>query len=365
MGSRLPPERAAVRSLRVQGNRSDIARVACICAATLAIFLVWVAASAEASAGIAFFYAVPIGFATWWGGRRWGATTAVACVGLYVVGTQIHPVPSFGIALAVRVIAFAAVVALGSLAKERLTVLEHSAEELESIRAALTPATLPELPDVDAAAAFVPSEHGVSGDFYLLTNGPDGSTVAVVGDVVGHGAPAARLATFVRARFAALTAGTSDPAELLTLANEALVDRPGHEHELVSAACLRFSAEDAMLSWAVAGHPPPLRLPELQELRAAGSTFLLGADPELELTTAETSLKGGGGVLIYTDGATDVRREEILLGLDGLSGLLAPLAHFPARAMVTQAQQAILEWADGPIRDDLCVLVLKPKRSSA
>lgn len=345
------------------GNTSTTARVAWVCAAALAVFVVWLIVGTGASAGIAFFYAVPIGLAAWWGGRRWGAIAVAACLCLYVIGSLIHPVPEFGIALAVRFVAFVAVMLVVAVARDRLEVLEHSAEELEAIRAALTPSTLPELPDVDAAAAFVPSEHGVSGDFYLLTNGPDGSTVAVVGDVVGHGAPAARLATFVRARFAALTAGTSDPAELLVLANEALVERQGHERELVSAACLRFRVEDATVSWAVAGHPPPLRLPELQELSGAGSTFLLGADPALELTTAETSLKGGGGVLIYTDGATDVRRDEELLGLEGLAGLLSPLAHFPARAMVTKAQEAILEWADGPIRDDLCVLVLKPKRN--
>lgn len=351
----------------MRGNISNSARVAWIGAAALTVFVVWVAVGTGtgASAGIAFFFALPIGLAAWWGGRRWGAVAVAACVCLYVVGALIHPVPDFGIGLAVRCIAFVAVVLAVAAARDRLEVLEHSAGELEAIRAALTPSTLPELPDVDAAASFVPSEHGVSGDFYLLTNGPDGSTIAVVGDVVGHGPPAARLATFVRARFAALTAGTSDPAELLLLANEALVERRGHERELVSAACLRFSAEDATVSWAVAGHPPPLRLPELQELSAVGSTFLLGADPELELTAAETSLKGGGGVLIYTDGATDVRCDGVLLGLEGLAGLLAPLAHFPARTMVARAQAAILDWADGPIRDDLCVLVLKPKRSSA
>jgi voltage-gated potassium channel Kch len=165
---------------------------------------------------------------------------------------------------------------LVAAARERLAVLEHSAEELEAIRAALTPATLPDLPDVDAAAAFVPSEYGVSGDFYLLTNGPDDSTIAVVGDVVGHGPKAARLATFIRARFAAFAANTSDPAEILTLANAALVERPGRDEELVSAVCLRFQAADSSLSYAVAGHPPPLHLPTLVEFQPEGATLLLG-----------------------------------------------------------------------------------------
>jgi len=345
----------------VQGASSDNARLAWVCAAALAVFLVWLATASATNTGIGFFYAVPIGLATWWFGRRAGAIAVAACTSLYILGGLIHPVTNFAAALSVRVVAFAVVLLVVSLLRERVAVLEHSAEELEAIRAALTPSNLPDLPDVDAAAAFVPSQFGVSGDFYLLTNGPDGSTVAIVGDVVGHGPAAARLATFVRARFAAFAAATSDPAELLTLANGALVDRPGNGHELVSAVCMRFHGGESRLSWAVAGHPLPLRLPELEEMRCAGTTFLLGAGPELRLTNAEVPLRRGDGVVVYTDGATDVRRGGELLGAAGLTRMLSPLAELPAAALVARVEAAILEWADGPIRDDLCLLVLKPE----
>ena len=121
----------------------------------------------------------------------------MGCTALYVIGAQIQPVAHFELALALRLAAFAGVAFCVVAIERRLAALEHSAEELEAIRAALAPSQLPDLPDVEAAAAFVPSELGVSGDFYLLTNGPDGSTVAIVGDVAGHGAEAARVATFV------------------------------------------------------------------------------------------------------------------------------------------------------------------------
>ncbi|HEV7400723.1 MAG TPA: PP2C family protein-serine/threonine phosphatase [Solirubrobacterales bacterium] len=327
----------------------------------LLVFVVWLVTPAQTNVGIGFFYAIPIGLAAWWGGRRAGAAAVVGCAVLYLIGSAIQPVPHFGPTLAVRLLAFVAVAVLVSLLRERVTVLEHSVEELEAIRAALTPSALPQLPGVDAAAAFVPSEYGVSGDFYLLTNGPDSSAVAIVGDVVGHGPEAARLATFIRARFAAFAANTSDPAELLMLANGALVDRPRDERELVSAVCLRFRAQEAQLSWAIAGHPLPLRLPGLDEFPPESPTFLLGADPNLSLSNREASLRVGEGVVVYTDGATDVRRDGAMLGLDGLSRFLAPLAKLPAAAMVTEVEKAILEWAEAPIRDDLCLLVLKPQ----
>ena len=334
------------------------ARVAFACVLAAAVFGAWLATSSQTNAGVAFFYAIPVGLVTWWWGGRAGAVAVLACLGLYVVGDTIHPIPDFGLAFALRLAALSGVAVVVSLLRTRLTVLEHSAEELEEIRAALTPAALPKLSGVDVAAAFVPSHYGVSGDFYLLTNGPDDSAVAIVGDVAGHGPKAARLATFVRARFAALAGSTSDPAELLTLANAALADRPGGE--LVSAVCLRFQPEGSRLTWAAAGHPAPLRLPELVELHSTGSTYLLGAEPEIELGNCEASLEPGEGVLAYTDGATDVRSEGGMLGTEGLARLLEPYAGLPAEALVRQAERAILDWARAPVRDDLCLLAMKP-----
>ena len=344
----------------MSGAPSRTARIAWIVVGVLAVFLAWLAIAA-ASSGVAFLYSIPIGLAAWWFGPRAALLTAAACLALYAVGAAIHPVSHFAVAFVIRGAFFLGVAAVFSLLTQRLQLLEHSAEELEAIRAALTPADLPELVGVDAAAAFVPSELGVSGDFYLLTNGPDGSAVAIVGDVVGHGPAAARLATFVRAQLAAFAANTSDPAELLRLANSALAERSGGGDELVSAICVRLHADGSRISWARAGHPPPLRLPELRELAPDGSTFLLGADARLDLENTEVSVAGSEGIVVYTDGATDVRRGREMLGLEGLVAMLAPLSGLSARTMVGEVERAILAWADRPIRDDLCLVVLKPK----
>jgi len=343
------------------GGLSRTTRIAWIVTAVLAVFAALIATGSY-TAGIAFFFSVPIGLAAWWFGRRAGLAAAIGCLLLFAIADAFHPMPEFALGAFVRGVFFLAVaVAVAGIA-DRLRALEHSAEELEAIRAALAPADLPDLPDLDAAAAFVPSQLGVSGDFFLLTNGPDGSTVAVVGDVVGHGPAAARLATFIRARFAAFAANTSDPAELLMLANGALADRPGRQQELVSAVCVRLHPEDDKVCWARAGHPAPLCLPGLEELPADGATSLLGVEERFELQNIEAPLEHSDGLVVYTDGATDVRRGKQMLGLEGLRGVLSPLAGLRARVIVGEVERAILAWADRPIRDDLCVVVLKPRQ---
>lgn len=344
----------------MQGGLSRTAQTAWIAFATLVVFVLWLLAG-SATAGLAFFFSLPIGLAAWWLGLRAGLIAVLVCTVLYVIGDRIHPVPDFALALAIRLAFFLLVALAVAWVAERLRTLEHSAEELEAIRAALTPADLPELPGVEAGAAFVPSELGVSGDFYLLTNGPDGSAVAIVGDVVGHGPEAARLATFIRARLAAFAANSSDPAELLTLANAALAERPGRHQELVSAVCVRLRPGERTVCWARAGHPPPLRLPQFEELPGDGTTFLLGAEGTIELENTESSIEGSEGLLVYTDGATDVRKGRTMLGMEGLTGFLAPLTGLNARVMVGEVEREILAWADRPIRDDLCLVILKPK----
>jgi serine phosphatase RsbU (regulator of sigma subunit) len=346
----------------MQGNLSSLARLAVVCVAAVAVFVAWLATPGTANIGVSFFYAVSVGLAAWWWGWRGAVLAIVASAGLYALGAEIQAVAHFWPTLIVRLAAFYVVAFVAIALKRRFAALEHSAEELEAIRAALTPARLPDLRNVDAAAVFVPSELGVSGDFYLLASGPDGSTVAIVGDVVGHGPKAARLATFVRERLAALAASTSDPAELLTLANVALAERPRRGRQLVSATCVRYSPDESLLTWASSGHPPPLALPGIEEMEVEGDTFLLGAQADLELRNASVALEEGEGVLVYTDGATDVRRDGALLGLGGLSRLLAPLAGLPARGLADRAEEAILAWAEGTIRDDLCLLVLRPRR---
>ena len=70
----------------------------------------------------------------------------------------------------------------------RLKTAEHELEDLRAIRDALTPADLPKRPGLELAAAFLPaSAEQVSGDFYLAAEGPQDSSMLVIGDVVGHG----------------------------------------------------------------------------------------------------------------------------------------------------------------------------------
>jgi serine phosphatase RsbU (regulator of sigma subunit) len=247
---------------------------------------------------------------------------------------------------------------LGAL-RERLGAAEHELEDLRAIRDALTPPELPMRPGLDLAAAFLPAAERVSGDFYLVADGPQDATVLVVGDVVGHGLGAARRAAFLRTAFAATAPFSDDPCRLLSWANAALIERAGMGTDFVTAACVSYLPGERRLRWAYAGHPPALWLDDGQELAAPKQGLPLGIFDDPGCLEGSRRLPSGAGVLLYTDGLTEARRGGELFGLDRVTTALGGLQRPSATEAVDTLRTRVAEFTSGPLADDLCLLAAR------
>jgi serine phosphatase RsbU (regulator of sigma subunit) len=242
----------------------------------------------------------------------------------------------------------------------RLEAAEHEVEDLRAIRDALTPPELPERPGLELAAAFLPaSAERVSGDFYLVGEGPQDSTVLVVGDVVGHGLQAGRRAAFIRTTFAATAPFSDDPCRLLSWANTALIERAGLTAEFITAACVTYLPGERLLRWAYAGHPPALWLDDGRELVAPAQGTPLGFREDPGCGEGSRRMAAGEGVLLYTDGLTEARHQGQLLGLEAVSATLRGLhTPSPGEAVAVLRKQAA-DFAYGALTDDLCMLAVR------
>jgi sigma-B regulation protein RsbU (phosphoserine phosphatase) len=244
--------------------------------------------------------------------------------------------------------------------RQRLEVAEHELEDLRAIRDALTPPELPERPGLELAAAFLPAAaERVSGDFYLVAEGPQDSTVLVVGDVVGHGLPAGRRAAFVRTAFAATAPFSDDPCRLLGWANTALIERAGTGSEFVTAACLTYLPDEQLLRWAYAGHPPALWLDDGRELIAASHGTPLGVREDPGCVEGWKRSTAGAGVLLYTDGLTEARHDGAQFGLDAVSAALSGLHSPSPKEAIAILRARVAEFAYGTLTDDLCLLAAR------
>jgi serine phosphatase RsbU (regulator of sigma subunit) len=244
--------------------------------------------------------------------------------------------------------------------RERLEVAEHELEDLRAIRDALTPPELPQRPGLELAAAFLPAAaERVSGDFYLVAEGPQDSTVLVVGDVVGHGLQAGRRAAFVRTAFAATAPFSDDPCRLLSWANTALIERAGTSSEFVTAACVTYLPNEELLRWAYAGHPPALWLEGGRELIAPAQGTPLGVRADPGCVEGSRRSTAGAGVLLYTDGLTEARHDGEFFGLDRVSAALGELQNSSATEAVAILRARVAEFGYGTLTDDLCLLAAR------
>lgn len=242
----------------------------------------------------------------------------------------------------------------------RLEAVERELDDLRAIRDALTPPELPQRPGLDLAAAFLPAAAElVSGDFYLVAEGPRDSTVLVVGDVVGHGVQAGRRAAFVRTAFAATAPFSDDPVSLLSWANTALTERAGTGSDFVTAACVTYLPGERLLRWAYAGHPPALWLDDGRALIAPRQGTPLGIRADPGCVAGWQRATPGAGVLLYTDGLTEARHDGALLGLAAVSVELEGLHRASPKEAVGVLSARAAAFAYGTLTDDVCLLAAR------
>ena len=244
--------------------------------------------------------------------------------------------------------------------RERLDAAEHELEDLRAIRDALTPPELPGAPGLELAAAFLPAEaERVSGDFYLVAEGPQDSTLLVIGDVVGHGLQAGRRARSCGRRSPRPRPSPTTRWRLLSWANTALVERAGASTEFVTAACLTFHPRERMLRWAYAGHPPALWMHNGHELVAPSQGSPLGLEEDPEYTEGSLRLPGPAGLLLYTDGLTEARRDDSFFGIEGVSAVLGELEIPSPSEAIAVLRARVADFAYGTLADDLCMLAAR------
>ena len=241
---------------------------------------------------------------------------------------------------------------------ERLAADERELNDLRAVRDALTPPESGQRPGLDVATSFLPATDGVSGDFYLVAEGPQETTTLVVGDVVGKGLDAARRAAFVRTVFATTAPFSDDPERLLSWANTSLYERTEGDRSFVTAGCITLSLTGHVLHWGYAGHPPALWLDSGEELGGARA-IPLGLDVEWACTPAAGRLASGKGVLLYTDGVTEARRDGEEFGQARLAHTVRALRGRPSSEVVAAVTGEVKEYADAGLADDLCVVAAR------
>jgi serine phosphatase RsbU (regulator of sigma subunit) len=306
-------------------------------------------------------YLAPILLAGYWFGRGPALAVAIASVALLTVDAIVFTKVDATVLIASVPLFMVAGHLVGGLYDERAGQRTELVR-LRAVQDALVPATTPDLPLLEVATRYLPAERGVAGDFYLIADGPNNSSVFLIGDVAGKGLDAARRASFVRATITAAAPYSDDPVSLLRLANAELFRQHGATAEFITVLCL-VVLPDGLIRWSRAGHPSPVRLEDGLPIGKCAAAFPLGIAPHLPASGAETRMPDGG-VLLYTDGLTDARppggRFEPY-GTARLARALKELEQPTSAEAVEHLVQAAHMFARGALPDDLCLVAFRSK----
>jgi sigma-B regulation protein RsbU (phosphoserine phosphatase) len=211
----------------------------------------------------------------------------------------------------------------------------------------------------DVAAVSIPCRT-VGGDFFDYLDVPPDGFGFTLGDVAGKGPPAALLAVAVQSSFAAHAPVATDPAELMTRVNVALLRRAIEARFATMFHAVLYP--DGRLRYSNAGQEAPIVLRAggaMEELEVGGPVLGLLSIASYEF--AEIHLAPGDMVILFSDGVTEARdaqeneygRERLIEVLGGLAGQDATRVLEDVMASVTQFALA------APQADDITALVLR------
>ncbi|PWI18020.1 phosphatase [Streptomyces sp. Act143] len=232
-----------------------------------------------------------------------------------------------------------------------------TAEALQ--RAQLT--QLPTLPGLLLAARYLPATRGlnIGGDWYDAFLQPDGSLLAVIGDVTGHGLHAAVVMGQLRTALRAYAVENDSPGEILTRLHRML----GHlQPELYATAMIaRFRPGDPEVVWASAGHPPAVVRGADGSVRVLETRpgVMLGIPMPFVYTDHRVDLPVGSSLVLYTDGLVERRARGIDAGIErlgqALGGLSGPELEQDPQAAADALLKPLLH--DSERDDDICLLL--------
>ncbi len=220
-----------------------------------------------------------------------------------------------------------------------------------------------DLPGLRAMVRYLPASSAtrVGGDWYITAELPDGRVLLAIGDVAGHGLAAAAGMARLRGALAGLSITGAPPQQLVGWLND-LVRHVDDEHT-ASVVAGYFDPASRMLTWAQAGHPPPvlIRGPWARPLPQPDG-ILLGAGCR-GYAAATVQLEPGDLLLLYSDGLVERRDRAVD---EGLEILLDAVRQSTDPDLVIGTALAAL--GSTHAEDDTCLValqVLEPARPAA
>lgn len=191
----------------------------------------------------------------------------------------------------------------------------------------LLPQKMPEFDGLDIAAKSMYCDE-TGGDFYDFMDfcyRDPGITGVVVGDVSGHGIPAALLMATSRAFLRCRVTQPGDIAGIITDVNQLIVRDVSATGQFLTLFYMEIDVREKKIEWIRAGHDPAIiytpDIDEFEELRGHG--LLMGVEDDIEYNHNTRDVTTGQTILVGTDGIWETRNSSgEMFGKDRLKAII-------------------------------------------
>lgn len=247
--------------------------------------------------------------------------------------------------------------------QRRMARLNRDIEVARRIQTGLFPAALPQRGPVRVAALNEPGQQ-VSGDYYDVLEGRDGSLWCLVADVTGEGVSAALVMANLQAAVRLTISDSNDPGELLTRWNR-LVYSNTDASKFVTCLLARLDPPSRRICLASAGHSPPMLIragAADPEEPSPDAGFPLGVVKDAHYVSSTIDPGPEPFVLFcYTDGVVEAMDTQgALFGRQRLVESFTDRRDLNPQALIRQIRQRISHFVgSAPQSDDITMLAVR------
>ena len=186
----------------------------------------------------------------------------------------------------------------------RLISLTDEMRAANSIQKSILPREIPSLENADIAVRYAPMAD-VAGDLYDFVTFQPSCMGVLIADVMGHGVPAALVASMVKVAVSTQCRNDGGPANIIAGLNTILCREAREQY--VTAAYLYLDTANGVGRHAAGAHPSPLlwhrSTQSLEKLGESG--LLLGVRQNEIYDESEFHFEAGDRLLLYTDGLVE------------------------------------------------------------
>jgi sigma-B regulation protein RsbU (phosphoserine phosphatase) len=248
---------------------------------------------------------------------------------------------------------------------EELALRERRIEQdlvaARELQIALLPTVAPEIKGLEVAFGYRPARI-VGGDLYHFFEYSDDDALITIGDVSGKGVAAALYGALASGLLRTLVPTRRDPALLLRMLNQALMQRKV-EARFVALLVLLWQAETRLLTMANSGALPPIVCREGEVIHIKAEGVPLGLLPDREYDKVTFQARPGDLIVLYSDGITDqLNPADEEYGRRRLVHLLKEACHGSPQSVIDAIYADLDRFTEARAAfDDQSVVVLRVK----